>query len=121
LASARAQIEQGIFSLLLFEDARQFGGDLLLLPFGNGIHDSALFVDQAALTRRRWKEGGNSGKQAIMPVGDRAVRYGSRHGCADLVRDNSSHPCLPRRRPDQASTSRFPSKSTPSAVKIIVA
>jgi hypothetical protein len=50
------QIEHGIFFLLLFEDARQFGGDLLLLPFGNGIHHIALFVDQATLTRRRRKE-----------------------------------------------------------------
>jgi hypothetical protein len=36
------QIQQGILFLLLFPNPREFGGDLLLLPFGNGVQDVAL-------------------------------------------------------------------------------
>ncbi len=50
------QIECGLLSVLLFEDRRQFGGDLWLLPFGNGTEHIALFVNQAALPRSRWKQ-----------------------------------------------------------------
>ena len=67
------QVEQGAFPVLLFPDACQFGSDLLLLALGNGIHHIALFVNQTALTRRRWKEGGNRCEQSIMPIGDNQI------------------------------------------------
>ena len=67
------QIEQRIFFLLLLPDACQFSSDFLLLALGNGVHDIALFVHQAALPRRRWKEGGNRRKQSIMSIRDEQI------------------------------------------------
>ena len=45
-----SRFEPGILFLLLLPDARQFGGDLLVLSFGNGVQDIPLFMHQARLS-----------------------------------------------------------------------
>jgi hypothetical protein len=66
-------MQKGHLFLLLLPDAREFGGDLLLLLFGDGIHDSALFVNQAALAQGRWEQSGDGGPQSIMSIGDKQI------------------------------------------------
>ncbi len=63
------QMQEGLLLLLLLPDARQFGGYLLLLSFGNGVHHMALLVHQTALTQGCWQEVSNSCKQSLMPIG----------------------------------------------------
>src|SRR5215470_18537724 len=68
-----ARFEPRIFFLLLLPNACQCGGDLLLLAPGNGSEHVALFVNQAALTKRSGKERRNCREQPIMPIGHNEI------------------------------------------------
>ena len=82
------QIEQGIFFFLLLKDSCQFCCHLLPLPVGNGVHDVALFVDQAALTGRRGEQGGNRRQQSIMPIGDNQINFS--HSTSTQILDEAT-------------------------------
>src|SRR6266849_8624487 len=82
------QVEQGIFFFLLLEDSCQFCCHLLPLPVGNGVHDIALFVNQAALTGRRAEQGGNRRQQSIMPIGDNQINFS--HSTSTQILDEAT-------------------------------
>ena len=82
------QIQQSMLPVLLFPDACQRCGDLLLLALGDGIHDIALFVDEATLPRGRRKQGGHRCQQPVMSIGHQQIDL-AHPACAQILSETT--------------------------------
>ena len=70
------QLDQRLRLGGLLPDANQFGLDIAPLSFRDGGEHIALFMHQAALTRRGCKQFRDGSEQSIVPVGDNEIDLG---------------------------------------------